>query len=207
MKSYAVGALCAVLALGSAYAQEPPARVPLVPADTQDEILQPAFNAIRARGTEPGNMHRVVGHSPEIFKAYLGLATALRNSAEVPRADRELMILRIAQLANAEYEFTAHRPMALSCGISEAQVDGLAGWKTSKMYSDKQRALLAYAEEIGSPLGVSDATFEALQGFYQPREIVELTMTGAFYNMASQVTGALEVKSDLGKVPSKYGKC
>jgi 4-carboxymuconolactone decarboxylase len=199
----------AAVALGAVFSvsHAEPARVPLVSADSQDPILSEAFNAIRSRGAEPGNMHRTVGHNPAIFKAYLGLATALRASAEVPRADRELMILRIAQLADAEYEFTAHRPMAISCGVTEAQIDNMNEWSKSDDYTERQRAILAFADAMASKEGMNDATFDAMKPYFSSKEIVELTMTGAFYTMASMVTDTLDIESDMGKKPSKYGAC
>ena len=137
----------AALAFGGAAAAQdtPVARVPLVASDTKDPIVGPIFDAIKARGGEPLNMHRAVANSPKIFKSYVDMALALRAGATTPRADRELIILRTAQLGGGEYEFAQHRPMAMSCGVSAAQLDGLAQWRTSTLFSEKQRAILAYA--------------------------------------------------------------
>lgn len=183
------------------------ARVPLVPSDTKDPIVGPIFDGVRSRGGQPLNMHRAVAQSPKIFKAYADMALALRIAATTPRADRELMILRTAQLSGGEYEFAQHRPMAVSCGISEAQIAGLAQWKTGGTFSDRQRAILAYADGMASLKGVDDAAFAGLKKYFNDQEVVELTVTSAFYGAVGQITRALSVKLEPNAGRTAYGAC
>ncbi|MEA2879253.1 MAG: hypothetical protein QOF14_4449 [Hyphomicrobiales bacterium] len=185
------------------------ARVAPVPSHTSDPILAPLFDGVRARGGEPLNMHRVLGNAPKIFKAYVDIAYALRSSADVAREFRELIILRTVQLSGGEYEFVQHRPMALSCGMSPAQIDAIANWRESSSFDARQRAVLAYADEVAAEKGVSDAAFQALAQFFNPQEIVELTITAGFYTAASRITKALDIKIEkgAGQAVSAYGKC
>lgn len=195
---------------GSALAESAnPARLPLVPAYPSDPTVGKIFDGVRQRGSEPLNMHRTLSHSPQIFKAYVDLAYALRASAKVPRVFRELIILRMAQLSKGEYEFAQHRPMALSCGISTKQIDSLATWHTAEEFDPKQRAVLAYAEAMASSRDVNDETFANLQQHFDTQEIVELTLTAAFYSAASRTTNALGVKLEpaAGNSDQAYGKC
>jgi alkylhydroperoxidase family enzyme len=183
------------------------ARVPLVASDTSDPIVGPIFSGIKSRGGEPLNMHRAVANSPKIFKSYVDMALALRAGATTPRVDRELIILRTAQLAGGDYEFTQHRPMAVSCGMTAAQLDALGQWRASSLFSDKQRAILAYADGMGSKGGVDDTTFAALKRYFTDAEIVELTVTSAFYGMVSQITRSLDVKLEPNAGQTAYGAC
>jgi len=204
----AVLVACVALAGGFANAEAASmARVPLVASDTKDPIVGPIFDAIRARGGQPLNMHRAVANSPKISKSYVDMALALRSAATTPRADRELIILRTAQLGGGEYEFAQHLPMAMSCGMSAAQLDALAQWQKSTLFSERQRAILAYAEGMVSHKGVDDATFANLKKFFDDAEIVELTVTSAFYGAVSQITRALEVKLEANAGQTAYGAC
>ena len=201
-------ALATLLVALPAEAQDgPAARIPLVPADTKDPILGPIFDGIRARGGEPLNMHRTVGNAPKIFKAYVDLALAIRAQAVVPRADRELIILRATQLAHGDYEFVQHTPMAITCGMTAAQIEAIAKWRESTLFSERQRAILAYADGMASAGGVDDATFDAMKKHFTTQEIVELSVTGAFYTAASQVTRSLGVKLERQTGQTAYGKC
>ena|SRR6476661_737021 len=201
-------AFTAFAVVAPAMAQESrAARVPLVPSDTKDPVVEPIFDAIKSRGGEPLNMHRAVANSPRIFKSYVDMALALRSAATTPRIDRELIILRFAQLGGGRYEFAQHRPMAMSCGMTAAQIDALPQWRDSKLFSDRQRAILAYAEGMASSNGVDDATFTALKQHFNDQEIVELTVTAAFYGAVSQITRALDVKLEANAGQTAYGAC
>ena len=202
----ATGVAC--IACPTATAQDPAAaRVPLVAPDTKDPIVGPIFDAIRSRGGQPLNMHRAVANSPRIFKSYVDMALALRAGATTPRVDRELIILRTAQLAGGDYEFAQHRPMAVSCGMTASQVDALPKWRDSASFSDKQRAILAYADGMASPSGVDDAVYAGLKKHFTDPEIVELTVTAAFYGMVSQITRSLDVKLEPNAGQTAYGAC
>jgi alkylhydroperoxidase family enzyme len=214
MRRLVVALLATVSLAGCAsmHASPPPdatrvARVPLVAPDTNDPIVGPIFRGIQSRGGEPLNMHRAVANSPKIFKSYVDMALALRAGATTPRADRELIILRTAQLAGGDYEFAQHRPMAVSCGITAAQLDALGQWRSSSLFTDKQRAILAYVDGMGSPGGVDEATFAALKQYFNDAEIVELTVTSAFYGMVSQITRSLDVKLEPNAGQTAYGTC
>lgn len=106
-KCVAVSLLSLMIAMTSmGYAQEPaPARIPLVPLDTEDPVLKPVFDDIKARGGVPSYMHRTIGNAPEIFKAFASVAWAIRRDAVLPRIERELIILRATQLEKGDYEF------------------------------------------------------------------------------------------------------
>lgn len=201
------GTLAAVVTCVALSAAAQDARVPLVAPDTKDPIVGPIFDGIRSRGGQPLNMHRTVAQSPKIFKAYVDMAITLRTAATTPRVDRELMILRTAQLAGGDYEFAQHRPMGISCGLTAAQIDGLADWRKRSDLSEKQRAILAYADAMGSDKGVDDRTFADLRKHFNDQEIVELTVTAAFYGMVSQITRSLAVKLEPNAGQTAYGAC
>ena len=200
--------IAAVFMIGPAVAQDSQmARVPLMPPDTKDPILAPIFDGVRARGGEPLNLHRAFGNAPNLFKAYSDLAIAIRSAAAVPRADRELIILRLTQLSKGDYEFVQHRPMAMSCGMTATQIDALSDWRGSTLFDERQRAILAYADGMVSAQGVDEAVFGELKRFFSVQEIVELTITASFYYGSSLGTRALGVQLEQNVGQTAYGKC
>ena len=198
----------AILA-GPVFAQQAPvARIPPVSPESQDAILAPIFDTIRARGGQPSNMHRTLGNAPKIFKPYTDLAFALRFDSGVPRVYRELIILRATHLFHGEYEFGAHSSMAMSCGLSAEQVAAVRTWpERSALFDDRQRAVIAYADGMASPASVDEPTFAALARHFTPQEIVELTITASYYVNAVLVTRALGVRVDGGAGQGTYGRC
>jgi alkylhydroperoxidase family enzyme len=198
--------LLAAFAIGPAVAQQAP-RVPLVQDDTSDPDAAANLKAIAARGIKPHDIHRVYANAPKLQRRSSALAQAIRNDATVPRADRELIILRATQLMRGDYQFTQHRTMAISCGMTAEQVDNLPRWRESGLFNDRERAVLAYADGMVGVEGVDDATFAAMKRFFSTKEIVELTMTASYYNGSAQATRALGVQPEKSPDPSGYGKC
>ena len=179
-------------------------RVPLVDPGTTDARLTAVFDAIRARGSEPLHIHRTVAQAPELLSAFLSYAFALRSSSVSPRADRELIILRTCQLTHGDYEIALHRGMGLAHGLTQAQVNELASWRHSSAYNERQRAILAFADGMFSDAGVDDAVFEELGRFFPPREVVELTLTAAFYGGLARFSHALGIPLDPDAANNQY---
>ena len=55
--------------------------------------------------------------------------------------------------------------------------------------------MLAFTDELTSGLAVSDETFSALAQRWSSGELVELTLTVAFYSCVSRVLLALEIEA------------
>ena len=162
---------------------------------------------MRARGTAPLNLHRVYGNAPKLARTSLAVAQALRYDAVVSRSDKELIILRATQLARGDYPFGQHVRLAISCGITAEQIESLPRWRDSKLFSDRQRAVLAFADAMASPDGVDDATFDAMKAFFTNQEIVELTMNAAFYSANSQISRTLRITAEGNPKGGSYGAC
>jgi alkylhydroperoxidase family enzyme len=174
----------------------PVARVPVEehPADSEALAL---LDAIRARGNRPINLNLVSALSPKLASARSALVSTIRYESVVPRALRELTILRTAQLMGGDYEVHQHMPAALACGYSQAQLDSLAQWQGSDLFNEKERALLAYLDQaVRSKAEVDDKTFGDFARLFNAKEIVEVTMIAAQYMGTSMLTNALRVKID-----------
>ena len=109
---------------------------------------------------------------------------------------RELAILRVAIVNGAQYEYRAHIPHALKEGVTQAQIDALDEWRKSPLFSEAQRAVLAYTEAMTREIHVPDPVFDALRPHFPPRQIVELTATIAAYNLVSRFLEALAIDAE-----------
>jgi alkylhydroperoxidase family enzyme len=165
-----------------------------VPDPPTDPVLREMFETNRARGGQIINLHLTLGNAPKLAKASQAMAHALRYDGVTPRIIRELTIMRTAQIVGSDYELNQHHGMALASGLSEAQVAAIATWQGSKLFDEKQRAVLGYVEEVAHGGEVSDATFAAVQKFFNPAEIVELSLTIGSYYGTGLVTKALRIK-------------
>jgi alkylhydroperoxidase family enzyme len=105
-----------------------------------------------------------------------------------------LAVIRVAILNDVEYVQRAHGPAyALKEGLTPEQVAGLSDWRPSKLFSEPQRALLAYTDAMTRDIAVTDEVFANLRKHFSERQTVELTMLIGAYNMLTRFLKALKV--------------
>lgn len=168
------------------------ARIPYPDVDRPE--LAPMVARIKAeRGGRLLNLYRMLLHSPPVASGWLALFTAIRQQGTVSGRLRELVILRIAALNGAEYEFKAHAPFALREGLNQAQLDALAAGRAPEGLTEVDEAALAYAEAMTRTVRVPDPVFAAVRKHLGDREVLELTATIAGYNLVSRVLEALKI--------------
>jgi alkylhydroperoxidase family enzyme len=167
------------------------ARIPY--ADTERPDIAPLAARIKAeRGGSILNLYRMLLHSPPVAEGWLTFLTAIRQKSGLAAKVRELVIMRIAVLNAAEYEFSAHLPFARDAGASDAAIQALRSGSTDP-FDERERAALAYAEAMTRTIRVPDELFAAVRRHFAEREIVELTATIGAYNLVSRFLEALQV--------------
>jgi alkylhydroperoxidase family enzyme len=170
------------------------ARVSLIEEKEHSELAESIAKIRGARGGRLINIYRLMLHSPALADAWFDLNQAVRYGAKIDGQCRELAVIRVAILNNVEYVVRAHGPAyALKEGLIPAQVEALADWKSSDLYSDKQRAMLAYVDAMTRDIDVPDAVFEEVRKYFSERQTVELTMLIGAYNMLTRFLKALKV--------------
>lgn len=169
------------------------ARVSLIDEKNHPELSDLIARIRGARGRLL-NIYRMMLHSPPLASAWLDFNSTVRNRTEVDGQSRELAVMRVAILNGVDYIVRAHGPAyALKEGLTPAQVDALGDWGSSALFSDKQRALLAYVDAMTRDIDVPDAVFLKLREHYSERQTVELTMLIGAYNMHTRVLKALKI--------------
>jgi len=141
--------------------------------------------------------------SPPIAEAWSVLLSAIRGELSLNAALRELVVLRIAVLNRADYEWVAHEPVARRCGVTDAQIGALrlgpGQAARADAFSPLERSVLDYAEAMTAQIDVAPETFDALAAQLDPRQLVELTAVAATYNMVSRFLVAMDLSgADYG---------
>lgn len=158
--------------------------------DIDGELLR----SIQARrGGTLLNLDRQLLHSAPLARGWNSLMGAIRGETVLDGGLRELVILRVAVLNRAPYEFAQHAPVALAEGLSQPQVDAVHDWLGSALFDARERAVLAYSDAMTLQVQVPQPLFDALRAHLSDREVVELTATVASYNMVSRFLEALQI--------------
>ncbi|MFH2202595.1 MAG: carboxymuconolactone decarboxylase family protein [Elusimicrobiota bacterium] len=117
-----------------------------------------------------------------------------RKSSLLDKSLRALVSLRISQLNHCAFCFDLSSSFIAKLGIPDAKLAALADFRTSEDYGGREKAALAYAEDVtktGS--AVEERVFTELKRHFSEEEIVELTGWIAFQNLSSKFNAALDV--------------
>ena len=144
-------------------------------------------------GGAPPNLYKQLANHPKVIAAWNNFARTLRHESRTPRALRELMILRGAQVMHSEYEWAQHLKMARKAGVREAQIDALASWKSSPEFNQREKAAIGLAEAVTQGHVPDDVYAEAMEHF-DHQDYVELAVTAAFYAMVGRMLDAMHVQ-------------
>ena len=170
------------------------ARVTFIERAREPEVAE-LIERIRAeRRGRLLNLYKVLLHAPALARTWLQHLNAVRWHTGIDGRLREIVILRVAHLNGTEYVLRQHVPaLAQAEGLSAVECDALADWQASKGFSAGERAALAYSDAVTRSVHVPDAVFEELRRHYSERQIVELTVLIATYNMQNRVVAALQI--------------
>lgn len=169
-------------------------RLSLLPLDTDDPQLAELFDWVRGQGVEVPALYRVIGHQPALLKAWIAFAWSLRLEAETPRALRELLIMRGAQLQGVAYEWAHHWPMALQAGVPEDKLRALATWTSSDLFDAEERLVLQLADEVAGGSGGGEDTMAGLRAHFGDAAAVELALTASFYVCVARFLATIDLE-------------
>ena len=174
------------------------ARLPYLDRENLPELERDIFDElIRQRGGV-GNIFRVVAHSPLLLRRMLYFSDGLRNRTRLDPRLRELAILTVGRLTECDYEYIHHQDLAKRVGVRSEQIERLTAWENDPAFNEQEQAVIRYASEATQQVKVSDATFDALRGFLDDEQIVELTLNVGFYNMVVRFLLPMQVDLEPG---------
>ena len=172
-----------------------PPRVPPV-TDPDPETAELLAKTGLKRDGRPLNVFATLAHHPRLLKRFNVLGGLFLGRGLLPARDRELVILRMAWRAGSEYEFGQHTLIGRQAGLDDAEIAALAGGE--RAWDERERALIAAADEVDATARLSDATWDAVRRFYDVPQALELILLGGFYRMLAGMLNTVEVERDPG---------
>jgi 4-carboxymuconolactone decarboxylase len=167
-------------------------RVTLVVPGERKELAEIEERILAERG-RISTLYRVLLNSPPVAEGWERMLTAIRNRTLV-RADlRELIILRVAVLNGAEFEYDAHVPHAQRAGVADEKIAAIRQAAIAPSFAPDERLVLELADAMTREVKVPSMLMDRLQAVFDERLTVEIVATVAAYNMVSRLLVALDV--------------
>lgn len=169
-------------------------RIPLL---TPDEMTPEQRAAYDANPHTRINLGLLLAQARTLGPAFTKFNEIMATTLTVPPLEREIMCLATLHLDRGEYEWAQHVKVAEMMGIPKAKVDAIAAERFGDpVFTDRERALLAFTRQVVKMVRVDDPTFNAVAAFYDPRQIVESILVISNYMMILRVSEVAELPID-----------
>jgi AhpD family alkylhydroperoxidase len=149
-----------------------------------------------ATGGEPPKVFTTLARHRRLFRRWLYFAGALMPGGVLPRAETELLILRVAHNSDCEYEWRQHERLAAAAGLEQDKIERVRQGPGTPGWSQRHELLLRAADELHADRTISDSLWDELRPLYSDRELIELCMLVGHYEMLAMTINALGVEPD-----------
>jgi alkylhydroperoxidase family enzyme len=163
----------------------------------------PAQSAYLAPHEQAGrlfNVFKTAAHHPEASGKFDAFAFGHVNSDAntlSPR-HRELLILRIGWLCQAEYEWAAHSAVARSIGFTEEELVRITRGPDAPGWNPLEASLLRATDELHRDAFITETTWQALSTQYDTQQLMDVVFTVGTYNLVSMLLNSWGVQLDEG---------
>ncbi len=144
------------------------------------------------------NIFGTLAHHPALLKRWtlFGNHVLFRNT--LPAREREIVILRIGWLCGSEYEWGQHVLIGRRSDLSEEDFARIARGPEASGWSAREQLLLRATDELYRDARIGDATWQALAGMLDRKQLLDLVFTAGQYNLVSMALNTFGVERDPG---------
>lgn len=173
-----------------------PRVTPLDEKDWSDEAR--AELGRMADGGRVFNIFKTLARYPKLLKRWLPFANHILFKSSLSPREREILILRIGWLCQAEYEFGQHVVIGRRAGLSDVDIQRIVDGPDAAGWDPFEAALVRAADELHRDAIISDATWKTLSARYGTEQLMDAVFTVGQYNLVSMALNTLGVQLDAG---------
>ncbi len=144
------------------------------------------------------NIFKTLAHHPRLLKRWMVFGNHVLFRSTLPPRERELVILRIGWLCEAEYEWGQHVLIGKQAGLTDEEIARIKPGADAEGWSKFDATLLRAVDELHHDACISDATWQALSARYNTQQLIDLVFAIGQYNLVSMVLNTLGVQLDEG---------
>lgn len=156
------------------------------------EESQSLLKAIEDKYGKVLNIFGTMAHQPGVLKGVAAINDGLQN--DLPATLRELAYFKASQLNGCDYCSHYHRKAAIKAGLSDGQLDAIGDFESSDLFTEVEKQVLRYTEQLTRSADVDDRTIAALKEHLSDTELVTLAATVALANFTNRFNHGLGVE-------------
>lgn len=140
-------------------------------------------------------------HRPELALATQQLGSYLRFESSLGPRLTELAIITTAKLWKAEFEWYAHKPLALKHGVSEQVVEAIRTGTPPDFTDPEEAAVHEFALQAARDRHVSDALYDKTLAAIGQDRLVDLVALVGYYGFVSLTLNTFNILPPADAAP------
>ncbi len=179
------------------------ARIAPLPVDRwDDDVLaalrqafpQPVVDRF-VEGGAPTAISTMLQH-PALAGPWLAYNNVLLWSPALDHRLRELIVLRVAHLTAAPYEWEQHVKLSERYGVTPADVEAVRAGPESEGLTPLERDLLAATDQLVDSYRIADDTWQRLAAQLDQRQLIEVIFVVGTYTCLAMVFNTFQLSTD-----------
>jgi len=149
-----------------------------------------------ATGGKPPHVFTTLARHHGLFRRWLWFAGGLMPGGKLPRAETELVILRVAHNSGCDYEWGHHERLGKRAGLSGEEIERVRSGPGAPGWSERQALLLRAADELHADGRIGDELWALLAAQLDEVRLIELCMLIGHYEMLAMTLNSLAVEPE-----------
>lgn len=142
------------------------------------------------------NVLGTLAHHPALTRAYHTFNGHVLFASTLSVRQRELLVLRVAALRDARYEWAQHVVLARDAGIDDDEIARVAAGPDEPGWGPTEAALIRAVDELLADAMIADATWNVLSGELDERQLMDLVFTVGAYDLLAMALRSFGVELD-----------
>lgn len=162
---------------------------------------------------------QVMANHPALGKVYnhWGKHFLMENTLDTRQL--EIVILRVSKLTNSAYEWHNHVGYGMNAGLTLEEIAAIRDFPEGGNWTAEEHALLSACDEQIGQNRIGDATWAALAGIFDKRQLMDLVFTIGHYAMTGWALASFgvpieggadaigfDLRTKSGRIPGKTWK-
>ena len=150
----------------------------------------------RSLGAVPSSITVIYARAPKLATPGYQLVRTLEKGLSLDPELKLLILVQSSLLNGCSFCADLHQAQAARSKLGLGRFEALRDYETNDRFSERERAVLAYTEEVTRTRAASDASFDRLRQHASEQEIVEITWLNALANFFNLLAVPLQLGSD-----------
>ena len=153
----------------------------LEPVETpRSLIMKVLYRYLKGRfGKVPSPVRLIYARKPGLMTVFFLIEQLLNRGISLSPEFRLTYQTYVSMLSGCSFCHDARRALAVQRGMRQEKFSSLKDYRSSSLFDERERAALAFAQELSRKDRVSDETFAGLSAQFSEKEIVELAWMNA----------------------------